>query len=250
MGSKIVPDHQPNKQPQQFEFGGHVIRALPDQESKPSFIAADVCEALEIGNVSMALSRLDDDEKGISTIDTLGGKQDVLTVNESGLFSLILTSRKPEAKIFKRWITHEVLPAIHKTGSYSLQALTPAEMILVQAQQLVAVERQMAELHRTQAEQAQSIEAITDHLIDADYYTVLQWCTKQRIRNTSSIRSKWGREATQLSTANNIEIKSAVEGPYSVGRYHKSILLQVCVAKPHAIPGQLPLLTRRTSGGK
>jgi hypothetical protein len=68
----------------------------------------------------MALDRLDEDEKGVSSIDTLGGKQDMAVVNESGLYALILGSRKPEAKRFKRWVTHEVLPSIRKTGTYAV----------------------------------------------------------------------------------------------------------------------------------
>lgn len=66
----------------------------------------------------MTVERLDDDEKGISTIDTLGGKQRMAIINEPGLYSLVITSRKPEAKAFKRWITHEVIPAIRKHGVY------------------------------------------------------------------------------------------------------------------------------------
>ena len=64
------------------------------------------------------ISNLDDDEKGVITSDTLGGKQEMSTINEPGLYSLILRSRKPEAKAFKRWITHEVIPTIRKTGGY------------------------------------------------------------------------------------------------------------------------------------
>ena len=87
---------------------------------EPWFVAVDVCKALELGNPSMTVERLDDDEKGISTIDTLGGKQRMAIINEPGLYSLVITSRKPEAKAFKRWITHEVIPAIRKTGAYGL----------------------------------------------------------------------------------------------------------------------------------
>ena len=79
-------------------------------------MAADVCKALELGNPSMTVERLDDDEKGISTIDTLGGKQRMTIINEPGLYSLVLSSRKPEAKAFRRWITHEVIPTIRKYG--------------------------------------------------------------------------------------------------------------------------------------
>lgn len=85
-------------------------------EGEPWFVAADVCRALGLGNSRQTLSYLDDDEKGVITSDTLGGKQEMSTINEPGLYSLILRSRKPEAKAFKRWITHEVIPAIRKTG--------------------------------------------------------------------------------------------------------------------------------------
>lgn len=92
-------------------------------DGEPWFVAADVCRALEIGNPSMAVERLDDDEKGISTIDTPGGKQRMTIINEPGLYSLVLSSRKPEAKAFKRWITHEVIPAIRKYGGYMTKSL-------------------------------------------------------------------------------------------------------------------------------
>jgi len=98
------------------------------QGGEPWFVAADVCAALELGNSRQAITRLDDDEKGVISTDTLGGKQEMATVNEPGLYSLVLGSRKPEAKAFKRWITHEVIPAIRKHGMYA----TPetAEQIL------------------------------------------------------------------------------------------------------------------------
>jgi len=67
----------------------------------------------------MAFARLDDDEKGVVSNDTPGGQQEMTTINESGLYSLILSSRKPEARAFKRWVTHEVLPTIRKTCRYS-----------------------------------------------------------------------------------------------------------------------------------
>jgi len=68
-------------------------------------VAKDVCDVLEIGNSRDAISNLDEDEKGVVNTDTLGGKQEMRIINESGLYSLILRSRKPEAKAFKKWIT-------------------------------------------------------------------------------------------------------------------------------------------------
>lgn len=84
----------------------------------PWFVAADVCECLEIANNRDAMSRLDDDEKGVVLTDTPGGKQELVAINESGLYVLVLGSRKKEAKPFKRWITHDVIPSIRKYHAY------------------------------------------------------------------------------------------------------------------------------------
>ena len=115
-------------------------------DGEPWFVAADVCKALELGNPSMTVERLDDDEKGISTIDTLGGKQRMAIINEPGLYSLVITSRKPEAKAFKRWITHEVIPAIRKHGAYMTksvleQVLENPELVLLMAQRMLEEQR-------------------------------------------------------------------------------------------------------------
>jgi prophage antirepressor-like protein len=110
--------------PTVFKFQeNHQLRVV-SINGEPWFIAADVCKVLDISNNRDAFSRLDDDEKGVGLIDTLGGRQKASLVNESGLYSLILGSRKPEAKPFKRWVTHEVLPAIRKTGRYVHPGLT------------------------------------------------------------------------------------------------------------------------------
>ena len=121
------------------EFGS--VRTV-NVAGEPWFVASDVCRALEIGNSSMALSRLDDDEKGVSLIETLGGNQNVSVVNEPGLYSLVLGSRKPEAKAFKRWITHEVLPSIRKTGGYidGQESMTDAELM---AKALLVAQKQI-----------------------------------------------------------------------------------------------------------
>ncbi len=101
------------------EFGE--IRTIQQGEDI-LFVAADVCNALEIKDTSKATSRLDNDEKGTALIRTPGGEQNMNVVNEYGLYNLVLTSRKPEAKAFKRWITHEVIPAIRKSGKYAVSS--------------------------------------------------------------------------------------------------------------------------------
>ena len=85
------------------------------KDGEPLFVAADVCRALEIGNPSQAVTRLDSDE---TTLISNEGGREINAVTESGLYALVLGSRKPEAKAFKRWITHDVLPTIRQTGGY------------------------------------------------------------------------------------------------------------------------------------
>lgn len=94
------------------------------QNGEPWWVLADVCKVLEIGNPSDAARRLDADEKyALDIIYPMGRTQTATIINESGLYSLILTSRKPSAKRFKKWVTSEVLPAIRKTGGYMVASL-------------------------------------------------------------------------------------------------------------------------------
>lgn len=105
-----------------FAFDDAAVRVITIG-AEPWFVAADVLTALELDR--KALERLDDDEKGVNSIHTPGGRQDMVTINEPGLYSLIMGSRKSNAKRFKKWVTSEVLPAIRKTGSYSIAPQTP-----------------------------------------------------------------------------------------------------------------------------
>ncbi|KQU12174.1 hypothetical protein ASG46_06435 [Bacillus sp. Leaf49] len=100
-----------------FDYKGNNVRTfMRDEETW--FVARDVCNILEIGNPSQALSRLDDDEKNTIILNEGIGNPNKTIVNEPGLYTLILSSRKPEAKQFKRWVTHDVLPVIRKSGMY------------------------------------------------------------------------------------------------------------------------------------
>ncbi len=107
---------------QHFQFHGLSVRTIL-REKEPWFVTKDVCLVLGIGNYRDATSGLDEDEKGVGTIDTLGGMQSMSIISESGLYALIFKSRKPEAKAFRKWVTSEVLPALRKTGSYALSGL-------------------------------------------------------------------------------------------------------------------------------
>lgn len=100
-----------------FSFEAKSLRSVT-RDGEPWFVAADVCGMLGVSNGRDAVARLDGDERGVGLIDTPGGAQKMIVVDESGLYNLVLGSRKPEAKRFKKWVTSEVLPSIRKTGSY------------------------------------------------------------------------------------------------------------------------------------
>ena len=102
---------------QVFNFEQSQVRII-EQNGEPWFVAKDVCDVLELSDVSMTTSKLDDDEKLVQKLFVSGQNRDVITVSESGLYTLIMRSNKPEAKKFRKWITSEVLPTIRKHGAY------------------------------------------------------------------------------------------------------------------------------------
>jgi len=112
MGKEIVPVN--------FDFNGSNISTIIDGGGDPWWIAKEVCDVLGLTNPTEALRSLDDDEKNTLRItEGIQGNPNKAIISESGLYSLILRSRKPEAKAFKKWITSEVLPTIRKTGAYA-----------------------------------------------------------------------------------------------------------------------------------
>jgi prophage antirepressor-like protein len=133
-----------------FQNDDTQIRAL-NIEGEPWFIAGDICEALGLTNVGQALGSLDEDEKSSIIIsDGTPGNPNRAIISESGLYSLILRSRKPEAKAFKRWITRDVIPTIRRTGSYSV---TP--QLTGPALYLAAIEQATAEIHALETRNAE-----------------------------------------------------------------------------------------------
>lgn len=104
--------------PQIFNFEQHEVRTILIND-EPYFVGKDVAEVLGYSNTQKAiLNHVDEEDKGVTKWDTLGGKQNMTIVNESGLYSLILKSKLPKARKFKRWVTSEVLPSIRKNGAY------------------------------------------------------------------------------------------------------------------------------------
>ena len=99
-----------------FDFNHSTVRILFDDNRDPLWVANDVCQILDLH--STQTRKLDEDEKGLRVLQTLGGPQEILVINESGLYNLIFRSNKPQAKTFRKWVTSEILPEIRKTGKY------------------------------------------------------------------------------------------------------------------------------------
>ena len=150
-----------------FNYNNNAVRTI-EKDGEPWFVLKDVCSVLSIGNAADVYNRLDADEKGVGQIDTLGGRQNVNIVNESGLYNVILRSDKPEAKPFRKWITAEVLPAIRKTGAY----MTPQtiEQILTNPDTIISLATQIKELQAKVAESKPKVEYF-DTLVDRNLLT-------------------------------------------------------------------------------
>lgn len=103
---------------------------LLDRDGEAWFVLNDICRALGLTNPRQAVRRLEDDERSVISSDTRGGPQLVNVVNEAGMYSLILSSRKPEARRFKRWVTHEVLPTLRRTGVYDMRPAEPLDRLV------------------------------------------------------------------------------------------------------------------------
>lgn len=132
------------------EFG--TVRALRGDDGEPLFVARDVTDALGLDRT--ATRRLDEDEKGVRSTHTPGGNQQVLLVTEPGFYKLVLQSRKPEAKAFQRWVTHEVLPALRRDGGYMVARDETPEQTMARAVLLAqaTIERQKSRIAGLEAE--------------------------------------------------------------------------------------------------
>ena len=159
------------------------IRTL-NIDGEPWFVASDVCKALGIANNRDAVARLDEDEKGVALTDTLGGVQNLTTVNEPGLYTLVLSSRKPEAKAFKRWITHEVIPSIRKHGGYvaGQEHMSDEELMakaLLMAQKTIADRDARISALQVEVAVAQPKAAYFDELVDRNLLTGIRETAKE-----------------------------------------------------------------------
>lgn len=175
---------------------------------EPWFVAVDVCKALELSNPTVAVSRLDEDERSKFN---LGRQGEGTIVNEAGLYSLILGSRKPEAKAFKRWITHDVIPAIRKTGGYiqGEESMSDDDLIaraLVMAQKKIELREQQLKEKDAQLELQKPKVDFADHVTDSDNAidmgTFAKYAQKQGITMGRNTLFKWLRDQGVLMDNN------------------------------------------------
>lgn len=167
-----------NNELQAFSYEGNEIRTV-QRDGEPWWVLKDVCGILEIGNNRMVSDRLDDDEKDeVSITDAIGRQQNTTIISESGLYNAILLSRKPEAKKFKRWVTHEVLPSIRKTGLYATpetaeKLLNNPDFLINALCELKAIRLKNAALTEAVSVQNQQISEMKPK---AGYYDVVLAC--------------------------------------------------------------------------
>jgi prophage antirepressor-like protein len=213
-----------------MQYEGSEVRMVV-KDGVPWWVAKDVCAVLDLENTTRAVERLDEDEKGVSSIHTPGGDQEVLAVNEFGLYALILGSRKPEAKQFKRWVTHKVLPAIRKTGSYQLST---GQMTLVQQAEF------MLSCAKKIEEQDFKVLAATDLAKEANkkaqaaldraesnygYFSVLGYWRLRGVDLTLTEASMHGRKLTEICNNMGARIDRVKDGRWGyVNSYPEGML--------------------------
>lgn len=185
MGAKIIP----------FDYNGNQVRTVTIN-SEPWFVAKDVCTVLEIQNPTQAVERLDNDERAMFNI---GRQGETNIISESGLYSLTLSSKKPQAKPFKRWVTHEVIPAIRKHGAY----MTPEtiERALSNPDFIIELATRLKEEHQKrqalEAESAQQKQLIAELKPKASYYDVV--LQTKDVVSIGKIAKDYGKSAQWLN---------------------------------------------------
>jgi prophage antirepressor-like protein len=204
-----------------FSYEGNEVRTV-QKDGETWWVLKDVCDVLDINNSRMVADRLDDDEKGVSITDTLGGKQELTIVSESGLYSVILLSRKPEAKKFKRWVTHEVLPSIRKHGVYA----TPAkiEELLNDPKSWIKVLTALEEERTAKEKAARQLEEKTVQLDESKQWYTIKRMAKLTGRNWRSF--DW-RKLKNTSDYLGYPIRKIFDANYGeVNAYHIDVWRQ------------------------
>jgi Prophage antirepressor len=156
---------------QRFEFDETMVRTV-DVDGQPWFVARDIATILGHASAKDAVRGLDDDQKGRHVVPTLGGSQEQTIISESGLYSVILRSRVPQAKPFRRWVTDEVLPSIRRTGTYTTQQTIQATGSDLLALAVLEAQRMIEEKDEQLAIAAPKVAAFDDLMEASGLYSM------------------------------------------------------------------------------
>lgn len=250
-----------------FSFEGESVRVIK-QDNEPWWVLSDVCSILDVVNPTRAASRLDDNEVAVHSMKGQktgrGGAQSYTIINESGLWSLVLTSRKPEAKRFKKWLTSEVIPAIRQTGGYMVAAPeeTPEQLAMRAMAVLQAtVDRQKAELE-TAMPKAQAFDELADlsgeHNI-RDSAKQCGWPERRFIQKLMELKWLYASPITGRKCAYSDKIKAGYMSVKNVQIHHNSgeiegvaqpVITQKGLARLKVILGPFPINENVKSSGK
>lgn len=208
-----------------FSYEQTDIDVLVDHDGNPWWIAKNVCSVLGIVDISQAVERLYDDEKLVRTLHVSGQNRDVWTVNEPGLYSLIIRSNKPEAKKFKRWITHDVLPSLRQTGKYEVGNVSELDLIIQSAQAMKKIKAKQIE----HDQRLQILEAKThQNSGETGYWTISAWCRLNNLTLSLENAKHKGRQASRLSTKWGVSVSRVPDERFgSVNSYREDVLEEV-----------------------
>lgn len=206
-----------------FEYESKQVRVIQDEDGNPEWVAKDVCHILDMDVTQTR--RLDDDEKGLREIQTPGGPQNLVTVNEPGLYTLIIRSNKPEAKKFRKWITSEVLPAIRRSGKYEIDNISEIDLIIQSAQSLKKFElKQIEHDNRLSTLEAKSHQ----NSGQTGYWTILAWSRLNNLKLSLDEATKRGREAARLSNVWGVDISKVPDERFGfVNSYREDVLEEI-----------------------
>ena len=189
------------------------------------FCIKDVCDILELTNPTVVAKRLDEDEKAKFDLGLKNGELTNFT-NESGLYTLILRSDKPEAKPFRKWITSEVIPAIRKTGKYEEKPMTSAQYLLQQAQWMAEAENRMNNIENDVAQTNQSIGNMKKDItriehnerrtVTSNHLTVIAYANMKGIKPNTYNSSVMGRKATKVCRTRGLLTGTVVDSKYGL----------------------------------
>lgn len=213
-----------------FNFHDETVRVLTDEHDEPWFIAKDICDVLGLNNVGEALRALDDDEKNTIRIsDGIAGNPNKTIISEAGFYKLVLRSRKPVAKEFQRWVTHEVLPQIRRTGGYiPINDTDDEKLILAKAvgifQRTVREKDQIIETQRNQLENAKPLALLGEAFVGTDGTMSVTQAARhlQTIDRTMSRDTIYGilRGAGYIEAKGNSPTMKAIRPGYLVAKQY------------------------------